>query len=172
MGVRRRVVVDAAALLILQLCCCCIIALARAAAATMPSATDIVGDVGERQQQEVGAKYRDPRQPLNARVDDLLRRMTLAEKIGQMSQIDRENATAGVISKYFIGSVLRGGGRVPAAGAPPEAWVEMVEEIQRAAVSSTRLGIPVMFGIDAVHGHGYVYKATVFPHNVGLGCTR
>ena len=61
--------------------------------------------------------------------------------------------------------MLRGGGSVP------EAWVEMVETIQRAAVS-TRLGIPAMFGIDAVHGHGYVYKATVFPHNVGLGCTR
>jgi hypothetical protein len=162
-GGRCRAVVDAAALLILQLCCC--VALSQAAAAT-----DVVGDGGE--QQQVGAKYRDPRQPLNARVDDLLRRMTLAEKIGQMSQIDQENATAGVISKYFIGSVLRGGGRVPAAGAPPEAWVEMVEEIQRAAVSSTRLGIPVMFGIDAVHGHGYAYKATVFPHNVGLGCTR
>ncbi|CAD6248194.1 unnamed protein product [Miscanthus lutarioriparius] len=157
-----RAVVDAAALLLLQLCCCIALTLAAAAA------TDVAG--GE--QQQVRAKYRDPKQPLNARVDDLLRRMTLAEKIGQMSQIDRENATAGVIRKYFIGSVLRGGGSVPAAGAPPEAWVEMVEEIQRAAVSSTRLGIPVMFGIDAVHGHGYVYKATVFPHNVGLGCTR
>jgi len=157
-----RTVVDAAALLLLQLCCCIALTLAAAAA------TDVAG--GE--QQQVRAKYRDPKQPLNARVDDLLWRMTLAEKIGQMSQIDRENATAGVISKYFIGSVLRGGGSVPAAGAPPEAWVEMVEEIQRAAVSSTRLGIPVMFGIDAVHGHGYVYKATVFPHNVGLRCTR
>ncbi|CAL4971608.1 unnamed protein product [Urochloa decumbens] len=119
----------------------------------------------------VGAKYKDPTQPLNTRVDDLLRRMTLAEKIGQMSQIDQENATADVISNYFIGSVLRGGGSVPAANAPPEAWVEMVEEIQRAALS-TRLGIPAMFGIDAVHGHGYAYRATVFPHNVGLGCTR
>ncbi|KAF8677128.1 hypothetical protein HU200_046595 [Digitaria exilis] len=118
-----------------------------------------------------GVKYKDPNQPLNTRIDDLLRRMTLAEKIGQMSQIDRENATADVIGTYFIGSVLRGGGSVPAANALPEAWVDMVEEIQRAAMS-TRLGIPVMFGIDAVHGHGYVYKATVFPHNVGLGCTR
>lgn len=162
----RVVVVDASALLMLQLCCCVALVLA---AAAMAAATDVTG---WEQQQAVGAKYRDPRQPLNARVDDLLRRMTLAEKIGQMSQIDQENATAGVISKYFIGSVLRGGGSVPAAGAPPEAWVEMVEQIQRAAVSSTRLGIPVMFGIDAVHGHGYVYKATVFPHNVGLGCTR
>ena len=51
-----------------------------------------------------GAKYKDPRQPLHARVDDLLRRMTLAEKIGQMSQIDQENATADVISNYFIGA--------------------------------------------------------------------
>ncbi|KAG2588199.1 hypothetical protein PVAP13_5NG197300 [Panicum virgatum] len=125
------------------------------------------GGGGEQQ----GAKYKDPKQPLHARVDDLLRRMTLAEKIGQMSQIDQENATADVISNYFIGSVLRGGGSVPAADAPPEAWVEMVDAIQRTALS-TRLGIPAMFGIDAVHGHGYVYKATVFPHNVGLGCTR
>ncbi|KAG2655765.1 hypothetical protein PVAP13_1KG358777 [Panicum virgatum] len=115
-----------------------------------------------------GAKYKDPRQPLPARVDDLLRRMTLAEKIGQMSQIDQENATAAVISSYWV-VTLRGGGSVPAADAPPEVWVEMVDAIQRAALS-TRLGIPAMFGIDAVHG--YVYKATVFPHNVGLGCTR
>ncbi|RCV05633.1 hypothetical protein SETIT_1G098300v2 [Setaria italica] len=151
-------VVAAAALLLVQLCgCVAPVAMAAAAAGG-----------GKR---GPGAKYKDPKQPLNTRVDDLLRRMTLAEKIGQMSQIDQENATADVISNYFIGSVLRGGGSVPAADAPPEAWVKMVEGIQRAALS-TRLGIPVMFGIDAVHGHGYVYKATVFPHNVGLGCTR
>ncbi|WVZ78012.1 hypothetical protein U9M48_025793 [Paspalum notatum var. saurae] len=143
-------VVVAVALLLLQL------------SSAMASTDDGVG--GEE-------KYKDPRQPLSVRVEDLLRRMTLAEKIGQMSQIDRENATAGVIGGHFIGSVLRGGGRVPAPGAPPQAWVEMVEEIQRAAMS-TRLGIPVVFGIDAVHGHGYAYGATVFPHNVGLGCTR
>ncbi|PUZ73930.1 hypothetical protein GQ55_1G025100 [Panicum hallii var. hallii] len=154
----RLVAAAASLVLLIHLICGCA-SPAAAAAAT-------AGGGGER-----GAKYKDPKQPLNARVDDLLRRMTLAEKIGQMSQIDQENATAGVISSYFIGSVLRGGGSVPAADAPPEAWVEMVEEIQRAALS-TRLGIPAMFGIDAVHGHGYVYKATVFPHNVGLGCTR
>ncbi|XP_025818120.1 uncharacterized protein LOC112894582 [Panicum hallii] len=115
--------------------------------------------------------YKDPRQPLNRRIDDLLRRMTLAEKIGQMSQIERENATADVVRDYFVGSVLSGGGSVPAPQAPPEAWVKMVNEMQRAAMS-TRLGIPMLYGIDAVHGHGNVYKATVFPHNVGLGCTR
>ncbi|CAN6247301.1 unnamed protein product [Urochloa humidicola] len=153
----RRVAVAAATLVLLQLC---------GSPAAMAAAVAGSGG-GER----VAAKYKDPTQPLNTRVDDLLRRMTLAEKIGQMSQIDQENATADVITNYFIGSVLRGGGSVPAADAPPEAWVEMVEEIQRAALS-TRLGIPAMFGIDAVHGHGYAYKSTVFPHNVGLGCTR
>jgi len=67
--------------------------------------------------------------------------------------------------------VLSGGGSVPAANAPPEAWVEMVNGMQGGALS-TRLGIPVLYGIDAVHGHGNAYKATIFPHNVGLGCTR
>ncbi|KAI5006439.1 hypothetical protein ZWY2020_033682 [Hordeum vulgare] len=117
------------------------------------------------------AKYKDPKQPLNRRIDDLLARMTVAEKIGQMSQIERENATADVVQEFFIGSVLSGGGSVPATNATPEAWVRMVNEMQRGALS-TRLGIPMLYGIDAVHGHGNVYRATIFPHNVGLGCTR
>jgi beta-glucosidase-like glycosyl hydrolase len=69
------------------------------------------------------------------------------------------------------GSVLSGGGSVPAKNAPPEAWVKMVNGMQSGALS-TRLGIPIIYGIDAVHGHGNVYKATIFPHNIGLGCTR
>ncbi|XP_051200521.1 uncharacterized protein [Lolium perenne] len=117
------------------------------------------------------AKYRDPKQPLSRRISDLLGRMTLAEKIGQMSQIEQANATADIIKKYFIGSVVSGAGSVPAANAPPETWVEMVNGMQRGALS-TRLGIPILYGIDAVHGVGNVYKATIFPHNVGLGCTR
>ncbi|KAK1570144.1 hypothetical protein QYE76_027233 [Lolium multiflorum] len=117
------------------------------------------------------AKYKNPKEPLNKRIGDLLARMTLAEKIGQMSQIERENATAGVVREYFIGSVLSGGGSVPSTNATPEAWVGMVNEMQRGALS-TRLGIPMLYGIDAVHGHGNAYRATIFPHNVGLGCTR
>ncbi|GJN18911.1 hypothetical protein PR202_gb06123 [Eleusine coracana subsp. coracana] len=117
------------------------------------------------------AKHKDPKQPLNTRIDDLLRRMTLAEKIGQMSQIERVNATAEVMRKYSIGSVLSGGGSVPSPNAAAPEWVKMVNEIQRGAMSS-RLGIPMLYGIDAVHGHNNVYKATIFPHNVGLGCTR
>ncbi|KAI6669717.1 hypothetical protein NL676_004602 [Syzygium grande] len=116
-------------------------------------------------------KYKDPKLPVNVRIKDLMKRMTLAEKIGQMTQIERTVASADVIKNYLIGSVLSGGGSVPATNASVETWVDMVNEFQRGALS-TRLGIPMIYGIDAVHGHNNVYKATVFPHNVGLGVTR
>ncbi|CAK7329241.1 unnamed protein product [Dovyalis caffra] len=116
-------------------------------------------------------KYKDPQKPLGARIKDLMKRMTLEEKIGQMVQIERTVATPDVMKKYFIGSVLSGGGSVPAPKASAEAWVDMVNGIQKASLS-TRLGIPMIYGIDAVHGHNNVYNATIFPHNVGLGVTR
>lgn len=72
---------------------------------------------------------------------------------------------------FCVGSVLSGGGSVPSEKATPETWVNMVNEIQKASLS-TRLGIPMIYGIDAVHGHNNVYGATIFPHNVGLGVTR
>ena len=74
-------------------------------------------------------------------------------------------------SMVCVGSVLSGGGSVPATKATPEAWINMVNSIQKGSLS-TRLGIPMIYGIDAVHGHNNVYKATIFPHNVGLGVTR
>ncbi|CAA2969976.1 lysosomal beta glucosidase-like [Olea europaea subsp. europaea] len=114
--------------------------------------------------------YKDPKHPINHRIKDLMGRMTLEEKIGQMVQIDRTVASAEVMKKYYIGSVLSGGGSVPAMKASPEIWVDMVNEFQKGSLS-TRLGIPMIYGIDAVHGHGNVYKATLFPHNVGLGAT-
>ncbi|XP_059643115.1 uncharacterized protein LOC132284980 [Cornus florida] len=116
-------------------------------------------------------KYKDPKQPLNVRIKDLMSRMTLEEKIGQMVQIDRNVSSAEVMKKYFIGSVLSGGGSVPAKKASAETWVKMVNDFQKGSLS-TRLGIPMIYGIDAVHGHNNVYKATIFPHNVGLGVTR
>nr|BBD18025.1 beta-glucosidase [Gentiana triflora] len=97
--------------------------------------------------------------------------MTLEEKIGQMTQIDRAVATPDVMKNYFIGSLLSGGGSVPAKQAPAETWVNMVNDFQKGSLS-TRLGIPMIYGVDAVHGHNNVYKATIFPHNVGLGVTR
>ncbi|XP_059646499.1 uncharacterized protein LOC132293166 isoform X2 [Cornus florida] len=116
-------------------------------------------------------KYKDPRQSLNVRIKDLLIRMTLEEKIGQMVQIERNVSSPEVMKKYFIGSILSGPASVPAKEASAETWVDMVNDFQKGSLS-TRLGIPMIYGIDAVHGHNNVYKATIFPHNVGLGCTR
>ncbi|KAL0410241.1 UNVERIFIED_CONTAM: Beta-glucosidase BoGH3B [Sesamum latifolium] len=106
--------------------------------------------------------YRDPKKPLNRRIKDLLRRMSLEEKIGQMVQIERAVASVEVMKKYYIGSVLSGGGSAPAPRASPKAWVDMVNGFQKGSLS-TRLGIPMIYGIDAVHGHNTVYGATVFP---------
>ncbi|GKV35595.1 hypothetical protein SLEP1_g43842 [Rubroshorea leprosula] len=116
-------------------------------------------------------KYKDPKQHLNVRIKDLMKRMTLEEKIGQMVQIDRSVASNEVMKKYFIGSVLSGGGSVPAPQASAETWINMFNDFQNGSLS-TRLGIPMIYGIDAVHGHNNVYKATIFPHNIGIGATR
>ncbi|XP_016456091.2 uncharacterized protein LOC107780083 [Nicotiana tabacum] len=116
-------------------------------------------------------KYKDPKQPLNVRIRDLMHRMSLEEKIGQMTQIERHLASPEIMKNYFIGSVLSLGGSEPAPKATAADWVKMVNEIQKGSLS-TRLGIPMIYGIDAVHGHNNVYKATIFPHNVGLGVTR
>ena len=116
-------------------------------------------------------KYKDPSQPLNKRIRDLMQRMTLEEKIGQMVQLDRTKATPEIMRDYGIGSVLSGGGSVPRPQATPQDWINMVNAYQNGSLS-TRLGIPMIYGIDAVHGHNNVYKATIFPHNIGLGSTR
>ncbi|KAE8664722.1 hypothetical protein F3Y22_tig00112738pilonHSYRG00152 [Hibiscus syriacus] len=115
-------------------------------------------------------KYKDPKQPVRVRVKDLLDRMTLDEKIGQMVQIERSVASAEVMKKYFIGSVLSGGGSVPAPQASAEDWINMINEFQNGSLS-TRLHIPMIYGIDSVHGNNNVYKATIFPHNIGLDAT-
>ncbi|XP_073276179.1 uncharacterized protein [Primulina huaijiensis] len=115
--------------------------------------------------------YKDPKRPIIDRIKDLMEKMTLEEKVGQMTQIERAVASTEVMKKYYIGSVLSGGGSVPASQASPETWVDTVNSFQKGSLS-TRLGIPMIYGIDAVHGHNNVYKATVFPHNVGLGATR
>ncbi|CAA0824355.1 Glycosyl hydrolase family protein [Striga hermonthica] len=117
------------------------------------------------------AKYKDPKQSLNVRIRDLMKRMTVEEKIGQMTQIERKLASPSLVNKYFIGSVFSGAGSGPGAKAGAEEWVKMVNGLQTGALS-TRLGIPIIYGTDAVHGNNNVYNATIFPHNVGLGATR
>ncbi|KAH9324700.1 hypothetical protein KI387_004878, partial [Taxus chinensis] len=117
------------------------------------------------------AIYKDPHQPVEDRVEDLLSEMTLAEKIGQMTQIERVVATPAIIKELGIGSILNGGGSIPGPKASARVWADMVDSFQDGALS-TRLGIPMIFGTDAVHGHNNVYGATIFPHNIGLGATR
>ncbi|KAL8210511.1 hypothetical protein R6Q57_004948 [Mikania cordata] len=118
-------------------------------------------------------KYKDPKQRIGVRIKDLMKRMTLEEKIGQMTQADRSVLSKDDMKNFFIGSILSVPlpGSVPAEKASPKTWVDMVNDLQSGSLS-TRLGIPMIYGIDAVHGHNDVYKSTIFPHNVGLGVTR
>ncbi len=109
-------------------------------------------------------------QPISIRVAELLEQMTLDEKIGQMTQVEKDSIQPGDIHKYFIGSILSGGGGAPANNTV-EAWAEMINGFQEEAVT-TRLGIPILYGVDAVHGHGNLYGATIFPQEIGLGATR
>jgi beta-glucosidase len=108
---------------------------------------------------------------------DCVSKMTLPEKEGQMTQVEKNAFTqAGNsitdITTYFIGSVLSGGGGGPnGAGGTATQWADMVDNFQSYALQ-TRLGIPLLYGADAVHGHNNVYGATLFPHNIGMGATH
>ena len=115
--------------------------------------------------------YKNPELPIMDRVRDLMSYMTLEEKVGQMTQVERKFLDGdNNISKYFLGSLLSGGGSAPAKNFP-KAWADMYDRFQKVALS-TRLGIPIIYGVDAVHGHNNVIGATIFPHHVGLGCTN
>ena len=115
--------------------------------------------------------YKNPGLPVMDRVRDLLSYMTLEEKIGQMTQVDRRFLDGDKnIGTYFLGSLLSGGGSAPVKNFP-KSWAEMYDGFQKIALS-TRLGIPIIYGIDAVHGHNNVIGATIFPHHIGLGCTN
>ena len=116
-----------------------------------------------------GALYLDPSQPVEARVEDLLARMTLDEKIGQMTQVENNSIAPYDVKKYYIGSVLSGGGSWGDNSA--RTWAALADGFQEYALQ-TELGIPIIFGVDSVHGYAHVYGAVIFPHNIGLGATR
>ncbi len=113
------------------------------------------------------APYRQAGLPVAERVEDLLGRMTLAEKIGQMTLVEKDSIVPDDLATLGIGGLLSGGGGSPDENTP-EAWAAMVDGFQEDALGS-RLGIPLIYGIDAVHGHNNVRGAVIFPHNVGLG---
>lgn len=121
--------------------------------------------------------------PEARRVERLLRQMTLAEKVGQMLQVERRETPSwlnpeGVdielnpqdMQTYFIGSVLSGGGSTPGDNTVAD-WLALVKKLQDSALQ-TRLHIPMLYGVDAVHGHSNVKGATIMPHNIGLGASR
>jgi len=117
------------------------------------------------------ALYKQPSEPVVNRVEDLMRWMTLEEKVGQMAMPDKNNVIKPVdISRYGLGAVLSGAGAKPAENTPA-GWLNMVNELKQQAKKS-RLGIPILFGVDATHGHANVPGATVFPHQVGLGAAN
>jgi beta-glucosidase len=140
-------------------------------------------------------RYLDARASIKDRVDDLLRRMTLAEKVGQMDQIvigelrdttppasgDCSNAGGNndplqiqclqrVLIDYHTGSILSGGTDNPADNTG-KGWAEQYNTIQRYAIENSRLHIPIIYGVDAVHGFGHPFEATLFPQSIGIGAT-
>ena len=108
---------------------------------------------------------------ITKKVSELIDSMTLDEKVGQMTQIDQRFLdTITDLSTYSIGSLLSGGGSHPKVN-EPQAWLDMYNKYQEETLKN-RLGIPLIYGIDAVHGHNNVYGATIFPQNIGLGATN
>jgi beta-glucosidase len=146
-------------------------------AAVAGAATLVVPEWAEAAQRRGrrGGGGRGPR-PLSsydAQARELLAQMTLEEKVGQMTQAEQDAVMKepGDVQTYFLGSLLSGGSSDPKAGNSLNAWTDLYDRVQTLSLKS-RLGIPILYGIDAVHGHSNVLGATVFPHNVGLGCTR
>ena len=117
-----------------------------------------------------GAGYLDPGLSVDARVADLLARMTIDEKIGQLTLVEKGSIGAADVQRAFVGGVLSGGDGNPTPNTP-DAWYAMVAGYQQAALN-TRLGIPILYGVDAVHGQSHVVGATIFPHQAGLGATH
>ncbi|MGW2745837.1 glycoside hydrolase family 3 protein [Streptomyces sp. NPDC001450] len=118
-----------------------------------------------------GLPYLDAKLPVGKRVADLVSRMSLAEKAGQMTQAERGAVGGGAdIATYALGSLLSGGGSTPTPNTP-EAWAKMIDSFQLRA-QATRFQIPLIYGVDAVHGHNNLSGATVMPHNIGIGATR
>jgi beta-glucosidase len=115
--------------------------------------------------------YRNPGLPVEQRVTDLLGRMTLDEKLGQMVMGGRDWVTPAQVTELQLGSMLSGGDSPPPDPNTPDGWIAMVQGYQAAALG-TRLGIPLLYGIDAVHGFGALPGATVFPHQVALAAAE
>ncbi|MEU0603587.1 glycoside hydrolase family 3 N-terminal domain-containing protein [Streptomyces sp. NPDC006393] len=145
-------------------------------AETVPLQLTVTGAKAPAETPEVvvdahGLPYLDSRLPVRKRVADLVSRMSLEEKAGQMTQAERGAMSApGDIAAYGLGSLLSGGGSTPTPNTA-EAWAKMIDAFQLRA-QATRFQIPLIYGVDAVHGHNNLAGATIMPHNIGIGATR
>ena len=107
------------------------------------------------------------------RIAAIVARMTLREKIGQMTQAEIRSVTPEDVQRYSLGSVLNGGGAWPKMNRQASVgdWLALAQRFHTASLASSA-GIPVVWGTDAVHGHNNVFGATLFPHNIGLGAAQ
>src|SRR6266705_835500 len=122
-----------------------------------------------------------PQRDYSQKIEALLKRMTLEEKVGQMTQLTINMITTGqdqtiqidptkldkAIGRYGVGSILN----VADQALTPDKWHDTIRQIQEAATKKTRLGIPVIYGIDSIHGANYVQGATLFPQEIGMAAT-
>lgn len=118
-----------------------------------------------------------PLPEIDAFVEQLLAHMSLEEKVGQMIQADIDSITPEELRTYKLGSILAGGNAAPGKNVrtTPQAWLDLTDAYYRASLaagSDAHPPIPILFGIDAVHGHAKIIGATIFPHNVGLGAAN
>lgn len=110
---------------------------------------------------------------IQLKIDELLKQMTLEQKIGQMTQADRMTCSPEQAQKYHLGSILSSAGSCPDDNSP-KGWVEMNDAYWEASSNqdSQHIGIPIIYGLDAIHGNNNVKGATIFPHNIGLGAAN
>ncbi len=112
---------------------------------------------------------------MEARIAQIVASMTIEQKVGQMIQPETKSITAAQVRQHFIGSVLNGGGTWPGGNkyATAAQWVALADQYYEASMGTAMATpIPILWGTDAIHGHSNVYKATLFPHNIGLGAAR
>jgi beta-glucosidase len=116
-----------------------------------------------------------PDAALEARVREIVGKMTLAQKIGQMTQAEIKSVTPDDVRTYYLGSVLNGGGSWPHNDKHAHAadWLKLADAFYDASMATDMaIKVPMIWGTDAVHGHNNAYGATMFPHNIGLGAAR
>ena len=118
----------------------------------------------------------DSKMAIESRIQEIMKDMTIEQKVGQMVQGEIKWIKPGDVSRYHLGSILNGGGSHPNRNknADVQDWLNLADEVYLESIDKSRggAGIPIIWGTDAVHGHNNVIGATLFPHNIGLGAAN